>query len=346
MEDLTGSVEEIQSHPSDQRPMPAIARKQILFVVPSPLGDALLTTGVLNYLIEKNPDAAVTVICSRVNQPLFRAAPGVVRTIIIEKKRYGLHWIEAYLALTRRRWDVVADFRNVAIFRLLHSRARFHAAKRNFTRHKVEQNSQVLGIPAQDPKLWIDEAARAKAAALLPANTPLIGFGPMSSSPFKEWPPERFAELARRLTGEHGALPGARIVVFGTSQEKSRARKLLELLTPQSTIDLMGKTDPLEAAACLSRLSLFVGNDSGPMHIAAAAGTPTLGLFGTGWPAVYRPWGKRTAYIARHVGLTPDQLRRVPHEQMPGLAMTDIQVDEVQRAAEGLLANAVREEQA
>ncbi|MFZ1990306.1 MAG: glycosyltransferase family 9 protein [Alphaproteobacteria bacterium] len=316
--------------------------KQILFVVPSPLGDALLTTGVLNYLIEQNPGAAVTVICSKVNQALFRAAPGVVRTITIEKKRYGLHWIEAYLTLRRRHWDVVADFRNVAIFRLLRSKVRFHAAKRNFTSHKVEQNAQVLGIPAQDPKLWIDEAARSKAAALLPANIPLIGFGPMSSSPFKEWPPERFAELARRLTDEHDALPGASIVVFGTSQERNRAGELMELLPPQNTIDLMGKTDPLEAAACLARLSLFVGNDSGPMHIAAAAGTPTLGLFGTGWPAVYRPWGKKTAYIARHIGLSPDELRRVPHEQMPGMAMTDIQVDEVLRAAEELLGKATR----
>ena len=312
-------------------------RKQILFVVPSPLGDALLTTGVLNYLVEKHPEAEVTVLCSKVNQSLFRAAPQVVRRVPIEKQRFGLHWLRAYLSLLGKQWEVVADFRNVAIFRLLPAKTRFHAAKRNFTQHKVEQNAEAAGIPPQDPRLWIDDAARSRAASLLPEEVPLIGFGPMSSSPFKEWPPERFAALAGRLTGEHGALPGASIVVFGTEAERSRADKLFELLPSQRTIDLMGKTDPLEAAACLARLSLFIGNDSGPMHIAAATGTPTLGLFGTGWPAVYRPWGRKTTFVAHHLGRSPDELRRVPHEEMPGLAMTGIEVGEVLRAAEELL---------
>jgi lipopolysaccharide export system permease protein len=74
------------------------------------------------------------------------------------------------------------------------------------------------------------------------------------------------------------------------------------------------------------------------MHLSAAAGTPTLGLFGTGWPTVYRPWGARAAYIERRVEETKDDWRGLTFEQMAGLAMVNIDVDTVEKAALTLLA--------
>jgi lipopolysaccharide export system permease protein len=317
---------------------------KILFVAPSPLGDALLTTGVLNYLITQNPEARVTVVCSPLNAPLFRASPQLERLIQIEKRRFALHWLDAYLKLANTRWDIVVDFRNVGIFHLLRAREAHRAMKRDFTIHKVEENARVLGVPPQDPKLWFDEEARAKADALMPRGERLIGFGPMSSSPYKEWQPERFADLAARLTAPGAPLAGAKIAVFAAEAERKRAGKLLALLPSERTLDLIGKTDALGAAACLQRLDLYVGNDSGLMHLAAAAGTPTLGLFGTGWPTVYRPWGPRAAYIERRVTDTKDAWRRMTLEQMAGLAMVDIDVDTVVASARQLLAKSALHE--
>ncbi len=313
--------------------------KKILFVAPSPLGDALLTTGVLNYLIAQNPEARVSVVCSPLNAPLFRAAPNLDALIPIEKQRFAMHWLEAYLKLLGTHWDILVDFRNVGIFHLLRARKANRAHGRDFTIHKVEENARVLGIPPQDPKLWLDDKARAKADQLLPRGQKLIGFGPMSSSPYKEWQPERFAELAAHLTAAGAPLAGARVAVFAAEAERPRASKLLALLPPGQTLDLIGKTDALEAAACLERLALYVGNDSGLMHLAAAAGTPTLGLFGTGWPTVYRPWGPRAAYIERRVEESKDDWRGLTFEEMAGLAMVKIDVATVEAAARALLAS-------
>jgi lipopolysaccharide heptosyltransferase III len=312
-----------------------VAANRILFVAPNQLGDAVLTTGILAYLIEQHPNARFTIICSPLNAPLFRAAPRVERILAIQKRRYAMHWLDAFAKVVFKPWDMLVDFRNVGIFRLLPAGQSFRATTRDFTIHKVEENARVLGIAAQDPHLWIDDKARTEAAALLPDTRNLVGFGPMSLSPYKEWPPERFAELARRLS--QGALPGARFVILAAQSERRRAQKLLDLLPPGEVIDLIGKTDVLGAAACLERLTLYVGNDSGLMHMSAAAGVPTLGLFGTGWPTVYRPWGRRAAYIERRVAETRKDWMHLEYEETAGRAMTEIDVDTVERAAMALL---------
>src|SRR6202040_4353991 len=66
---------------------------------------------------------------------------------------------------------------------------------------------------------------------------------------------------------------------------------------PGRRIDLVGRVDLLTAAAVLRRCAMFIGNDTGLMHIAAASGTPTLGLFGPSPVAQYAPWGRRTAWV-------------------------------------------------
>src|SRR5229473_1148427 len=113
----------------------------------------------------------------------------------------------------------------------------------------------------------------------------------------KQWRAERFAELACRLTAAGGPLPGARIAVLAAAHERAQAAPLLAAPPPGGVIDLVGRTDLLTAAAVLRRASLFIGNDTGLMHIAAAAGTPTLGLFGPSPVEQYAPWGGRSAFV-------------------------------------------------
>jgi ADP-heptose:LPS heptosyltransferase len=73
---------------------------------------------------------------------------------------------------------------------------------------------------------------------------------------------------------------------------------LIAALPPQRVIDLVGKVDLLTAAAVLRRSALFIGNDTGLMHLAAPAGVPTLGLFGPSPIELYAPWGPHTATVA------------------------------------------------
>jgi len=103
--------------------------------------------------------------------------------------------------------------------------------------------------------------------------------------------------------------------------ERALADPLLALLP--GAIDLCGQLSLPEAAACLTRARLFVGNDSGLMHLAAAAGVPTVGIFGPTDPAVYAPIGPYAAAVTGASG-----------------AIADVTVAEVRATAEALLARA------
>jgi ADP-heptose:LPS heptosyltransferase len=104
----------------------------------------------------------------------------------------------------------------------------------------------------------------------------------------RRWPPERFRELIRCLLREGGLIP----VIVGGSEEVEYSQKLLDRLTSKErvqVVNMTGKCTLEELGACLMHAALFVGNDSGPLHLAAAVGTPTIGIYGPQNPAVHRP---------------------------------------------------------
>lgn len=316
---------------------------RILFITSNRLGDAVLSTGLLAHLVDRHPDARLTVACGPLPAPLFRAVPGLERLIAMPKRSFARHWIDLWLDCVRVRWDLVVDLRNSAVGRLVPAARRvFHARAPEL--HKVQEIGQVLELsPPPDPRLWIDAAAEAEADRLLPAGTlagvgPFLAIGPTANWPGKEWPAERFAELAERITGAGGALEGARVAVLAAGPERERARPLLDALGDRA-IDLTGRTDPLTAAACIRRAALYVGNDSGLMHIAAAAGTPTLGLFGPGFPETYGPWGPRARTVVSTVPRAELLARQKADPKASGL-MDGIAVAAVEQAARELIGQA------
>lgn len=313
---------------------------RILFITSNRLGDAVLSTGLLAHLVDRHPGGRFTVACGPLPAPLFRAVPGLERLIPLPKRRYARHWLELWAACAGIRWDLVVDLRNSAVSRLLWSRRLAVHSRPVPGLHKVEELARVLGLDTPPaPRLWLDDAARAAASRLLPAGPePLLAIGPTANWRGKEWPVDRFAALAGRLTGAGGPLAGARVAVLAAGAERGRASPLLEALGPRA-IDLGGRTDPPEAAACLERAALFVGNDSGLMHIAAAVGTPTLGLFGPGFPETYGPWGPRAGAVT---GTVPrdELLRRLKRDPLAADLMDGIAVDSVEAAARALLEGA------
>jgi ADP-heptose:LPS heptosyltransferase len=132
---------------------------------------------------------------------------------------------------------------------------------------------------------------------LLSPGGPVLAIGPAANWPAKQWRAERFAELAARLTASDGPLYGSRVAVLAAPHERPLAKPVLDALPCGGRIDLVGRVDLPTAAAVLRRCTMFIGNDTGLMHIAAASGTPTLGLFGPSPVAQYAPWGPRTAWV-------------------------------------------------
>jgi len=267
---------------------------RILFVTSNRIGDAVLSTGLIDHLLHRYPEARFTIACGPVAEGLFARMPRRDRTIVMTKRPYGRHWLPLWAATVGTLWDLVVDIRASAISFLVPTRRR--AVMRKSTGHKTVQLARLLRLdPAPLPVAWTSAEDRALAARLLPEDGPIVALGPTANWTGKVWPPENFAALFQALTS--GRLAGARAAVFAGpgAQEAALAAPLLAALP--DAIDLTGKLELSEAAACLARCALFVGNDSGLMHLAAAASTPTLGLFGPTPAAEYAPAGKRAAAV-------------------------------------------------
>ncbi|TWB19046.1 ADP-heptose:LPS heptosyltransferase [Nitrospirillum amazonense] len=302
---------------------------RVLFITSTRLGDAVLTTGLLGHLVDQMPDARFTIACGPIAAPLFRAMPRLDEIIAMPKRRLAGHWLDLWRQVAGRRWDLVVDLRDSAVSRLILARRRATFRGGDDRQPKVVSLGLVLGLdPPPNPRLFLNDAIRDEARVLLGPDTgaPILALGPAANWTGKEWPADRFAALAlRMLAGPLAAGPcPARVMVLAAEAERSRCAPVLDALGVAlgvgRVIDLVGRTDPLLAGACLERARLFVGNDSGLMHVAAAAGTPTLGLFGPTPSHLYAPWGSR----ARAVVAPPAAPGASPEARMAALSLGQV----------------------
>jgi ADP-heptose:LPS heptosyltransferase len=152
---------------------------------------------------------------------------------------------------------------------------------------KYESESQRLAarlsslgkLDLSDRTLWkigIRPEERNKARALLPtAQKTCLAVSIGTKLTVNDWGLENWQQLLSKLTQE---IPEATLVILGSSDEEERSEELISRWSGPK-VNLCAKTSPRISAAVLERCALFIGHDSGPMHLAAAAGTPTLGLF-------------------------------------------------------------------
>ncbi|HEX7775831.1 MAG TPA: glycosyltransferase family 9 protein [Parvibaculum sp.] len=309
---------------------------RILFITANRIGDAVLSTGLLAGLMERYPGARFWVACGPLAEPIFRHAPGVERIIVLKKAPWAGHWRKLLGQTMFRRFEAVVDLRGSATAWALWTKKR-HVLRANHTLHRVIHNAGVAGFnPAPWPRVWPGEAARARAKELIPDGRTVLALGPSAAWPRKMWPVERHAEIVRRLTGPGGKLAGAHVLIALAPGERDLARPIVDAVPDERRIELVGE-DLTLVAACFERVRLYIGNDSGLMHLAAAAGAPTLGLFGPTPDGRYDPWGTKTAQVRG-----PRSREEILAEQGSAFngpnAMQDLTVDMVYEAALALLA--------
>ena len=306
---------------------------RIFFIGPTYVGDAVVVTGLLDHIIRKYPEARITVACGRVAAPIFANAPNLERLITFVKSGRIGHWIDLWRASVGTRWDLVVDLRGSGLAWLLRARERRIFRPDPRKAHSTQTLAAVLDLPnLPPPVLWTSPSDAAAAAALAPDGPPVIALGTTGNYPPKIWPAASFAELARRLSAAEGPFPGARIAVLAAGHERPIVAALLTALPTERTIDLVGRADLGVIGAVLKRSALFIGNDSGPLYLAIAAGIPAVGLFGPtpgllgppvgGLPA---PWAHKAAVVRAQVGPA-------------GIAhMSDLTVDAAEVAVRDLL---------
>ncbi len=165
-------------------------------------------------------------------------------------------------------------------------------------------------------------------------NRPLILFVPGARWPTKRWPPENFAALAEVLVESQGAQVG----LIGSRAETPFVERI-SFLTRYRTMNFSGKTTLKQLAFLFTKAALVVGNDSGPIHIAAAVGTPVIALYGPTSPTRTGPYGGNHTVLTSRLPCSPCFSRKC---NISVACMRDISVDSVFEACKPCLGEVER----
>lgn len=272
---------------------------RLLFITSNRLGDAVLSTSVLRHYVETYPGIRVTVACGPVAAPIFAAVPNLERIIEMPKQKRGMHWWKLWKSVAFKWWDIIVDLRGSATAYVLPGWKRVVLSGNDDRVHRVEQMARMIGLEkGLFPRIWVDETHKSRADALLPNDgRKVLAIGPSANWGGKTWAAENFVELLADLRAKNGLLPNAHVLLVGAPNEREAALPVINALSEMDRTVIFGDEDLLTVQACLERSDLYIGNDSGLMHMAAAAGVPTLGLFGPTREENYGPFGP----IADHV---------------------------------------------
>lgn len=154
------------------------------------------------------------------------------------------------------------------------------------------------------PKLYLTDKEKEYAKRILKSkgvaeNNIIIGVAPGASyGPAKRWMTDRFREVAKRFIRNYGA----KIIVFGGKDDSGICKSVLN---DSEGLNLAGKIDLRESIALMHKCNLFITNDSGPMHIAAALGIPTVAIFGSTDPSLTGSIGDKVVVIKKGIECSP-----------------------------------------
>ena len=365
------------------QPPPLESLATVLVVRLDQVGDVVLTTPFLRELRRNAPQAWITLVVKPQTADIVEHCPYINEVLTLDRNGAGAlrqHLRAFRLApqrLWRRHFDVAilpryeADYYHGTYLlyfsgarrRVAYSEkvsARKQALNSGFdgmltdilppdsAKHEVEHNLDVLrflGGKVLDTRLevWLEEEDRAFAKTLLGERgtgpwREVFGLAPGAGLAAKRWPVPRFAEVAKRLRGERNA----RFVVVGGPEDRPLGDQL-EMELGAGVVNAAGRTTLRQAAALLERCRLTLGNDSGPMHLAAAVGCPVVEISwhakegdadSTESPARFGPWG------VPHAVVRPEQLLapcRSGCESDKPHCILGVQPKEVIEAAETLL---------
>jgi heptosyltransferase-2 len=317
---------------------------RLIVRMPNWLGDCVMSAPVIAAIKKSRPDVSVSLIIKSGVDGLACLIPGVDDVITMERDSRTVAWrlrnsrYDTALILPnsfRSAWEMwragvpvragyASDFRSVLLT---------HRVKRPRP-HSLHMTDYYLRVAqALFPKITVGGAGLAVPSSavqnsftLLPkTGRPLVGVGfGASYGHAKMWAKERYAELIGRLAKT------ADVVLLGAESDREMEREIMALACGKA-VSLVGKTDLVTLAAVMSRLSLYITNDTGPMHIAAGLGVPTIAIFGPTSPEETRPLGANVTVIRHKADCAPCFKRECPVDHR---CMTAVTVDEIVETAQ------------
>ncbi|MFC2169234.1 glycosyltransferase family 9 protein [Acidobacteriota bacterium] len=304
--------------------------KKILLIRLRRIGDIIMTTPAVSALKSGFPNASISYIVEEPYRELVEGNPNLDRILVLKKKQSRKDFLKFARQIRREKYDAVIDFHGgpraslITCFSKARLKVGYKIKYKNFIYHiklpRGHQNELIhsvenhinlvraLGVDTEtSPPLFLPQAKKTdieKVKAFISENrldeSKIISLHIGAGNRFRDWGVDNLINLANLLSRQ----PDVKIVLIGADEDKKVESDLLNK-SSAPLLSLVGKLNLRELREIIFLSALFVGPDSGPMHIAATTPTPIVAYFGPTLPAHFAPWKAKTRLIEKDFDCRP-----------------------------------------
>ena len=312
------------------------------------IGDVVMTTPAVALLKRRFPGASLTYLVEEPYRRLVEGNPALDRVIAVPARQGGREFAGLMRDIRRERFDVVIDFHggpraswitfaSGAVLKIGYAIRRkgflydlrvprtgaggapIHSVRNHANLVMALEGAEgpgggaAIAFPADIPPLALpaarpEEAERAAAIIRETGAAKVVALHIGAGNAFRDWGAPNIAELVTLLAG----VPGVKAALIGGEGDRGREDEVVRAAPPGAVVPLAGRLNLIEIRELIARAALYVGPDSGPMHIAASTTTPIVAYFGPTLPAVFAPWrpgGGRTVILEKTLDCRPCRQR-------------------------------------
>ncbi len=296
--------------------------KRILIISSNRLGDTILSSGLNKFYKNKFQNTHVTLVCGSTPYDLFKYCNYIDDVICLIKEKKSIHWLKLWIKVVFIKWEEVVDLRGSLIsYFLLTKKKTIIRKNKDKIMHKVEEITNFVSGKTLNPEIKVSRKNFINPFS----EKKLIAVGPTANWSPKIWPPQNYLSLIKKLLKNKKFLD-FNFVLLGPESEEDKIKLILSN-NNKKIINMYGKLTLLEIFFFLKECKLYIGNDSGLMHLAALANIKTIGLFGPSSVQKYGPWGDKSCAISGNK--SPDEL--MGHENFDSkkddCLMGDLKID-------------------
>jgi len=323
----------------DQQRIDPSKIKKVLLIRLRRIGDVILTTPAVSALRKAFPSALISYIVEEPYKELVEGNPCLNNVYVLKKKQNSKDFLKFIRQIRKEKVDVVIDFHSgpraslITLFSGAKLKIGYRIKYRNFIYdvklsrssergpiHSVENHINLvkaLGIsvdpsfPVSVPEAKKEEAE--KVEKIIRENEfkghSIITIHISAGNEFRDWGADNWIQMTNLLAQQ----PEVRIVLVGAEEDKKAEEEILKK-SKAAILSLVGRLNLRELREVISHSSLFVGPDSGPMHIAATTSTPIVALFGPTLPANFAPWKAKATLIEKNLDCRPCKQRTCIHD--------------------------------
>ena len=266
---------------------------KILFICSNLIGDTILSSGAINHIINQNQEAKLTFVVGPTAAPLLKNYKNIENIIIFKKRKLNLHWLDILQKTYSIKWDIIVDFRSSALSLLLKNNKKY-IFKKLHSIHHIQQLNSSFGFECSNLLIPTSDDEANKVNNHLDNSFKHVVIFPGGNWTPKLWSAENYNETMKLLIDKYNKV---KFILVGSLKEKDKFYNLLTKdIKENLIIDLFGYNLTL-TSAYMKKSDIFIGNDSGLMHLAVASKLRVISLFGPTNNTVYGPLGDKNVVI-------------------------------------------------